>query len=190
MNLKSILRKNMLAILKQQSKDTRVMEEEYVITQVLQSKEWKTATHIALTYPTEMEFNLLSLIENSPKKEKKFFYIPRMISNHQLEWIMWEEHTQFLKNRFGIMEPIPNPHEKKRDSKQMNLVIVPGVVFHPSGHRIGYGGGYFDRILVQDTFLTISLCYSVQVQENLWPVEEHDKQVQQLFFYDKGDENK
>lgn len=74
--------------------------------------------------------------------------------------------------RFGILEP---RHEFRRimDPPNDSVVIVPGVAFSPDGHRIGYGGGYFDRFLEQFTGTTIALAFDAQMVNHI-PASEHD----------------
>lgn len=56
--------------------------------------------------------------------------------------------TAFSKNRWGVPEPV----EKKRDyvtSQQIDVVLIPLLAFDKQGHRVGYGGGYYDRFLAE-----------------------------------------
>jgi 5-formyltetrahydrofolate cyclo-ligase len=50
---------------------------------------------------------------------------------------------------------------------------VPGVVFDEYGNRIGYGGGYFDKLLSNVEAIKIGLSYEFQVLKHI-PHEEHD----------------
>jgi 5-formyltetrahydrofolate cyclo-ligase len=48
------------------------------------------------------------------------------------------------------------------------LVLMPGLAFDPQGHRIGYGGGFYDRFLSQEPeHPTLALCYDFQVFDHL-----------------------
>ena len=46
-----------------------------------------------------------------------------------------------------LREPIPAKSEFV-DANEMDIIVVPGVVFDPYGYRIGYGGGYYDRYVL------------------------------------------
>lgn len=57
------------------------------------------------------------------------------------------------------------------------LVLMPGLAFDPEGHRIGYGGGFYDKFLaLEPEHPTIALCYDFQVFPRL-QTEEFDKSV-------------
>ena len=75
------------------------------------------------------------------------------------------------ENKMGILEPKDN-FNKKPD--KIDLMILPGLAFHLNGGRIGYGGRYYDRYLMdRNEVLKISLCYEVQIIDKI-PMEEHD----------------
>ncbi len=60
---------------------------------------------------------------------------------------------------------------------KLDLVLVPGLAFTPDGHRLGMGGGMYDRFLNSyPSAVRLALAYGFQVQEQL-PVEEHDERV-------------
>lgn len=72
----------------------------------------------------------------------------------------------------GIREPIAG---KPVPTEFIDLVIVPGLGFTNTGHRIGRGMGFYDRFLAQSDFLGVScgLAFSEQIIEAL-PVLDHD----------------
>ena len=47
------------------------------------------------------------------------------------------------------------------------LVLMPGLAFDPQGHRIGYGGGFYDKFLAKEMHPTLALCYDFQMLDHL-----------------------
>ena len=47
------------------------------------------------------------------------------------------------------------------------LVLMPGLAFDPEGHRIGYGGGFYDKFLAKEMHPTLALCYDFQMLDHL-----------------------
>lgn len=72
----------------------------------------------------------------------------------------------------GIPEPRP-PHERVRQD-EVDVVLVPGLAFSVDGHRLGNGGGYFDRMLARmPRARRIGLAFEEQVAASV-PHEPHD----------------
>lgn len=55
--------------------------------------------------------------------------------------------TTFVANRLGIPEPPTDGPQLQSD--ELSVVLVPLLVFDQQGHRVGYGGGFYDRFLAQ-----------------------------------------
>ena len=85
----------------------------------------------------------------------------------------------------NIPEPIAD--EPVADDKTA-LVLMPGLAFDPQGHRIGYGGGFYDRFLsAEPDHPTLALCYGFQMVEHLEP-EEFDIPVDMVLWADPEEE--
>ena len=68
------------------------------------------------------------------------------------------------------------------------LVLMPGLAFDPQGHRIGYGGGFYDRFLADEPdHPTLALCYGFQMVEHL-ETEEFDIPVDMVLWADPAEE--
>jgi 5-formyltetrahydrofolate cyclo-ligase len=77
---------------------------------------------------------------------------------------------QLITGSFGIMEPDPRVCPVFDFSAQDNfpeVFIVPGVVFDRRGHRLGMGGGYYDRFLAAAKTSTIGLAFAFQVLDEI-----------------------
>jgi 5-formyltetrahydrofolate cyclo-ligase len=74
----------------------------------------------------------------------------------------------------GIFEPAVE-HRRTIDASEIELVLVPGLVFDASGGRLGLGGGYFDRLLPKMlNAVRIGLAFSHQIHPSALPTEAHD----------------
>jgi len=76
--------------------------------------------------------------------------------------------------RFGIREPAW--HCAPMALNQLDLVLVPGLVFDLHGHRVGRGKGYFDRLLAAVRGAACGVAFDEQIVSEV-PVEPHDKHV-------------
>ena len=63
-----------------------------------------------------------------------------------------------LNNKYGIPEPVAGKEAQMND---IDIVIVPLLCFNANGHRLGYGGGFYDRFLKQtkSTCINIGVCH-------------------------------
>ena len=81
------------------------------------------------------------------------------------------------EGHYGILEVRPDCL-RIVDPKQLDLVMVPGCAFNPSGNRMGFGGGYYDRFLetINDDCITVALIREDFIFDEI-PMEAHDKSV-------------
>ena len=114
------------------------------------------------------EVRTLPILEQSLRDGKRVA-IPKCYGP-EMRFIWMEDLSQTAPNR-GIPEPIADgPLADDPDA----LVLMPGMAFDRAGHRIGYGGGYYDKFLAQEpNHPTVALCFSFQVLEHL-ETEEFD----------------
>ena len=75
----------------------------------------------------------------------KVWGLPRCIDN-TLAWHVWMPET-LRPNRFGIQEP--DSSCPRINAEQVDLILVPCVMCDRRGYRLGYGGGFYDRLLSQ-----------------------------------------
>ena len=88
-----------------------------------------------------------------------------------MKFLYLDDLTKVSKGYSGIPEPIDDG--PVADDKTA-LVLMPGLAFDPAGHRIGYGGGFYDKFLAAEpNHPTLALCYEFQMLPAL-DTEEHD----------------
>ena len=99
----------------------------------------------------------------------KHVWLPK-VEDGDMEFYLTEGPDELVSGAYGIPEPSGNLVFKVPDA----LMIMPGVAFDLSGHRIGYGGGFYDRYLEKHVELTtMALAFEDQIFDTL-PAEEHD----------------
>ena len=77
-----------------------------------------------------------------------------------------------------IPEPSVLTDDRKVTINEVDAIIVPGAAFDPSGNRIGYGGGFYDRLLagLERPVPVIAPTYEEQVIDSV-PADAHDRKV-------------
>lgn len=85
------------------------------------------------------------------------------------------------KGSFGVLEPTG---KRCPDLAMLDLIVVPGVAFSVKGERMGYGKGYYDRLLSQSDAIRVGFCFEFQLFESL-PTEIHDKSMDLILTEDR-----
>ena len=104
----------------------------------------------------------------------KRIFIPRTnIEEKTMEAVEIQSLDNLVKDKYGILEPSEDIEAVEK--VELDLIILPGVVFDVNGGRIGYGGGYYDKYLqnLDESIPKVALCYDFQVINKV-PMEEHD----------------
>jgi 5-formyltetrahydrofolate cyclo-ligase len=87
--------------------------------------------------------------------------------------------SAFDRDRYDLRSP--RAPVEIIDLDRLDVVLVPGVAFTTTGHRLGRGGGYYDRLLgeLPDRVRRVGVCHALQVVPTL-PVEPHDARIDDL----------
>jgi 5-formyltetrahydrofolate cyclo-ligase len=76
---------------------------------------------------------------------------------------------------WGIREPVPERCQPAI-AGDIDFALVPGLAFDARGGRLGYGGGYYDRLLGGLSALRVAAAFSAQMVDAV-PMSEHDQYV-------------
>ncbi|WP_162523532.1 5-formyltetrahydrofolate cyclo-ligase [Calorimonas adulescens] len=121
------------------------------------------------------EVRTLTVIERAMKDGKRVVLPLTKPDTHELILVEVRDLNRDIATGFkGIKEPV---YENKRivAPGDVDLILVPGVVFDERGYRIGYGGGYYDRFLNKTCATKIGLAFELQIHPV--PEDVHDVRV-------------
>lgn len=172
---KKVLRQDKIELMKSfMSNDHKQVSDEYLAHHLFDTSEYKSAKRVGIVLSMPHEVNTYAIIEQM-LTEGKAVFVPE--TNYQSKEMTFK-HVDKLDHIGPDDKGINHVEADTEISNQLDLLIVPGVVFNHSGYRIGYGGGYFDKFLSQNTQPTISLLYDFQLGD--FEVESHDQLVEKL----------
>lgn len=157
----------------------RAMTEEQIVSASLRLGElffshslYKNAKTIYGYLPYNQEVRTIPMLEQAIKDGKRIA-VPKVFGD-EMKFIYLDDLSKIEKGYCGIPEPIEN--EPVADDPT-SLVLMPGLAFDPQGHRIGYGGGFYDKFLAAEPgHPTLALCYAFQMVDHL-ETEEFDVPV-------------
>lgn len=98
-----------------------------------------------------------------------------VVSGRDLSLSYMESFDDLVPSKLGILEPAHNKF-KPCSEGEVDVVIVPGLAFDKKGFRIGYGGGYYDRLLPRLSAVKIGICYDFCIVDYVFP-KHHDVSV-------------
>lgn len=102
------------------------------------------ARSLALYLPTGGELDCTPLAVQAWRRGRTVF-LP-VITGATLRFAPFGADSELRPNRFGILEPVTRVRDW-RSARQLDVIIAPLVAFDMRGHRLGMGGGYYDRTL-------------------------------------------
>lgn len=154
----------------------RAMTEEQIVVRseklgklFAQSELYRQAKTIYGYLPYNQEVRTVPMLQQALKDGKKVA-VPK-VYGEEMKFIYMDDLSKVEKGYAGIPEPIAD--EPVANDKTA-LVLMPGLAFDKEGHRIGYGGGFYDKFLASEPeHPTLALCYDFQMQQHL-ETEEFD----------------
>ncbi|GAA0331134.1 5-formyltetrahydrofolate cyclo-ligase [Oceanobacillus sp. FSL W7-1293] len=176
MSEKKMLRQHMLTYISGLSEFERKNIEEKLQNQLVASPVFQQAATIGITISTAQEWATSSIMEKAWEKGKIIASPKCIVKTKEMQYYAWNQLDQIEAGYAGIKEPIPEKTTPIAPA-DIDLLLVPGVIFDKDGYRIGYGGGYYDRMLADYKGVTISLCTEKQLVERI-PRESHDLPVE------------
>lgn len=132
--------------LRQKAKKIRVSLDikkisEKIVVNIQNLEIYQKACHIMIFYPIGHEVNLLGLLKYSNKK----FYLPK-VQGKELIVCPYKTGDELNISKFKTQEPTSKPV----NSNILDIVFVPALMVDKNLHRLGYGGGFYDRFFAKN----------------------------------------
>ena len=150
--------------------EAEIQSRSEALAQLLYASEaYRNAKTIYGYLPYNQEVRTVPMLEQALRDGKQVA-VPKVFGD-EMKFLYLQDLTQVAKGYAGIPEPIADEPVAEDETA---LVLMPGLAFDPQGHRIGYGGGFYDKFLSREpNHPTLALCYEFQMVEHL-ETEEFD----------------
>lgn len=180
MDEKSRIRQQVLR--KRDSIDPETKKAKDVLTKekILSLPEFQQATVIFLFASFRSEVSTSPLIEEALRLGKKVILPAVDTANKELRLYEIKGLNELSPGYMSIPEPVV-PGERERDINDVTLAVMPGAAFDSRGNRLGYGAGYYDKLLsrLKRKIPLIALAYEEQIVDSL-PSSPHDIKVNMI----------
>lgn len=164
---KSVLRKHYKAI--RHSIDHKAEKSLALCTHACALPAYREAACIALFVGFGDELDSFPLLRHA--LDHKRLALPRVYGK-QMHFHLVKSLAELEQSPLGIWEPKASAPLVE----DFDLVFFPGLAFDLQGHRMGYGGGYYDSYFAKSRSLRIGLCFAEQIQQTV-PSLPHDLTV-------------
>lgn len=150
---------------------------EWLAEQFYATEAYQQAKTVYGYLPYNQEVRTVPMLERAIRDGKRVA-VPKVYGD-EMKFIYITDLTQVEKGYAGIPEPVADGPVADDPTA---LVLMPGLAFDPQGHRIGYGGGFYDKFLAcEPEHPTLALCYAFQMLPKL-DTEEFDIPVDHVLW--------
>jgi 5-formyltetrahydrofolate cyclo-ligase len=182
-SLKQVIRKSTLSRREQLPAEARAAYSATITARLLQLPEYRQAGAVLGYMNFGTEFSSELWVEHALADGKRLALpkVNRHTNHLDLYWVEDPE-NQLAAGLWGIREPVVERCERLAATSEIEFVLLPGVAFTRDGARLGYGGGYYDKLLAdmaQQPVLAAA-AFALQIVEQL-PQEATDIKVQWIF---------
>lgn len=173
MKSKKEIRQHIFDLRDQLSGEYVIQATELIHDKLFDLESYKKAKQIFVFYSMEGELDTRPIIKHATDHGKAVG-IPRTIKMGEMMIHHYKPGDPLFTASFGAQEPSAEAPEMAVED--IDLIIMPCVTCNDKGERVGYGGGFYDRILADFKGQTV-LPYFSKLQTLNIPMEDHDKKV-------------
>jgi len=175
---KAALRKELLRKRNSIPPEVRKVKSSAIVSHLESLDEIRNAGTVLLFASFRSEVDMTGMISSSLASLKRVMLPKVDPGTMTLQLFEITSPDELSPGYMGISEPSGTADRKPCDVNDIDAVIIPGACFDEKGNRVGYGGGYYDRLLsgLQKTVPIIAPAYEEQIVDAV-PAEAHDIRV-------------
>lgn len=158
-------------------KDEWAKKSKEILNNLISLKEIAVSKNIFIFINFRSEVDTKPIIEFFLSIDKNVIVPYTDIENKRLKLFYLNSFDELREGSYGILEPDP-AIAKEVDLKDVDLVIIPGSVFDKTGGRMGYGGGFYDRLLpnLRSDVKILAIAFELQIVDEV-PMGYYDRRV-------------
>jgi len=142
--LRKALRKEMRLRRRAVAPVRRRLANRSIVTRLIALPAYRRARALAVYWPADGEPDVRALARHAWSQGKRV-YLPVVRRSGAMRFAPWRRGGKLRRNRYGIAEPVGAL--RLVAAPRLDLLVMPLVAFDERGHRLGMGGGYYDRAL-------------------------------------------
>lgn len=174
MEEKSTLRSEMRASRLNLTEEEFIEKSKAIANVIMELPQYKEAERIMVYLPLEGEVNIKHLFGPAWEAGKEL-YVPVCEGQEPgvMQAALYKKKSITTITKQKVMEPV---FARYIDPEDLDLLLIPGLAFDKQGHRLGYGGGYYDRFFhrLNKKAVKIGITFDLQVFDEI-PYETHDQ---------------
>ena len=157
--IKTNLRTQYLEKRKAIPKEKKQAADKAICRKIASTVSFRFADTVMVYSALPSEIDITELIETALAQGKRVVF-PRCVPGTPImNFHVVTDLTALEKGSFSIMEPPADSPIWTPTDADKAICIIPGVIFDPQGHRVGYGKGYYDRYFSDKTVQRIGIVY-------------------------------
>jgi 5-formyltetrahydrofolate cyclo-ligase len=175
--LKNEIRKELITKRENVEREIIVKNSQLIEEFLFDIPEFKSSTTILFYASFRNEVDTKRMIEKSIALGKRILVPICLPETRDLILSELKSLKELVPGHYGVKEP-ESQFVRPVSKEEVEVVIVPGVAFDKKGYRLGYGAGYYDRLIERLSLgcTTIGLAFEMQIL-NIVPAQQHDMKV-------------
>ncbi len=173
--MKKTLRKQVLAARDRLSPEERAAKSRAIGEKLFALPEFISARVVMFFASFRSEVDTVPMIRRALKSGKRVI-LPKVKGRALELFEIIDYESDVVPGAWGIPEPAGS---RPVDLAQIDFIVTPGAAFDEQGNRLGYGAGYYDKILSSFKGTSTALAFEAQIVKQV-PVDAHDIPVRKI----------